>query len=180
MKPRNAGLFLALGPPPFHQGARGVQKIRNGETLEGIFGYWPSFHDAEIVQIRLDRGDLLEPEGEPRKPTLEADIHVFETTAQVTAERFHALRKHTLGTLAFRGVDELQLDGFNHQNVLFGLALEDISGRQLELLKWRVAFDSSFGLAATLVCEEIEVVRAVPFDPPAHLAGTPLPPSPAP
>jgi hypothetical protein len=157
-----------------------VQKVRNAETLEDIFGYWPSFHDAEIVQVRLVRGDLLEPEGKPRKPTLEADVYVFETTDQVTEEGFYALRKHTLATLAFCGIDELQLDGFNHQNVLFGLSLEDISDRQLELLKWRVAFDSSFGFAATFMCEQIEVVRAVPFDPPAHMAGTQLPPSPAP
>jgi hypothetical protein len=64
--------------------------------------------------------------------------------------------------------------------VLFGLSFEDTSDRQLEELKWLVSFDSSFGLGATFMCKEIEVVRAVPFDPPAHMAGTQLPPSPAP
>jgi hypothetical protein len=159
---------------------RSVKKIRNSEALEDIFGYWPSFHDAEVVEVRLDRGDSLAPDGGPRKPTLEADTHVFEMTDQVTEQGFYAQRKHTLATFAFRGIDELQLDGFNHQNVLFGLELEDISDRQLEVLKWRVSFDSSFGLAATFMCEEIEVVRAVPFDPSAHIAGTQQPPSPAP
>ena len=98
----------------------------------------------------------------------------------MTEQGFYALRKHTLVTLAFHGIDELQLDGFNHQNVLFGLGLEDISDRQLEILKWHISFDSSFGLAATFMCKEIEVVRAVPFDPPAHLADTQLPSSPSP
>jgi hypothetical protein len=69
---------------------------------------------------------------------------------------------------------------FNHQNALFGLLPEDISDRQLEMLKWNVGFDSSFGLAATFMCEEIEVLRAVPFDPPGHITDTQQPPSPAP
>ena len=68
-----------------------MPKVLNREALEEIFGYWPSFHDAEIPLVRLDRGDLLAAEGEPRKPTLEADIHVFETTDQVTDQGFYAL-----------------------------------------------------------------------------------------
>jgi hypothetical protein len=140
-----------------------MKKVRNSEALADIFGYWPSFHDAEVVEVRVNRGDSLDAQGEVRKPTLEADIHVFETTDEVTEEGFYALRKHTLATLAFRGIDELKLDGFNHQSVLFGLGLHDISDRQLEVLKWRVSFDSSFGLAATFMCEEIVMVRAVPF-----------------
>jgi hypothetical protein len=157
-----------------------MEKIRNSEALVSIFGYWPSFHDAEVVRIRLDRGDAADPQGEPRKPSLEADIHVFEMTDEVTEEGFYALRKHTLATLAFHGIDELELEGFNVQNALFGIGLEDISDRQLEVLKWRVTIDSSFGLSATFMCEEIEIMRAVPFDPPTPMAGTQLPPSPAP
>lgn len=155
-------------------------KIRNSEALERVFGYWPSFHDAEVLQLRLDRGAVLDPKQHQRTPTLEADVHVFETTDQVTAEGFYELRKHTLVTLAFRGIDEARLDGFNHQNVLLALRLEDISDRQLEMLKWNVEFDSSFGLAASFMCENIEVVRAMPFDPPGHMIGTQLPPSPVP
>lgn len=154
--------------------------IRNSEALEEIFGYWPSFHDAEVLHVRLDRGDPPDRGGEPRRPTLEADIHVFEMTDQVTEQGFYALRKHTLVTFAFHGVDELELNGFNNQNALFGLRLEDISDRQLEVLKWSVGFESSFGLEASFMCEEAEVVRAVPFDPSHHMGRTQLPPSPAP
>jgi hypothetical protein len=154
--------------------------VQNHEMLEEIFGYWPSFHDAEVVRMRLDRGDSTHPGGERRKPSLETDVHVFEITDQVTDQGFYALRKHTLATLAFHGIDDLQLEGFNHQNVLFGLQLEDVSQRQLEALKWQVSFDSSFGVHSTLMCETIEVVRAVPYEPPARMAGTQLPPSPAP
>jgi hypothetical protein len=154
-----------------------MAKVRNSEAIEKIFGYWPSFHDAEVLHVRLDRGDPPNPEGEARRPTLETDIHVFEMTDQVTEEGFYVLHKHTLVTFAFQGVDELQLNGFNNQNALFGLRPEDISDRQLELLKWSVGLDSSFGLEANFMCEEIKVVRAVPFDPPRHMGRTQLPPS---
>ncbi len=52
-------------------------------------------------------------------------------------------------TLLFEGVDELELDGFNHQNALFALSLGDISDRQLERLKWEVSFHASYGFRRT-------------------------------
>ena len=52
--------------PPAH--------FENEEKLIDIFGYWPSFHDAEILRIRLDRAGS---DG----PSLTADIHVFEMKA---------------------------------------------------------------------------------------------------
>jgi hypothetical protein len=103
-------------------------------------------------------------------------------TDQVTKQGSYLLRNHTLVTLGFSGIDELQLTWFNHQNSLCGLRLEDISDRQLETLKWSVSFDSSNGLEATFMCEAIEVLEAMPFDPPRNLSGnhgTQLPPSPA-
>ncbi len=37
--------------------------IEGSERLTAIFGYWPSFHDAEVVKFDLWRGDV-EPEAE--------------------------------------------------------------------------------------------------------------------
>jgi len=147
-----------------------MKKVINNEALTNIFGYWPSFHDAEVTQVRLDRGEGVGPAGETTNPTLEADIHVFEMTDDVGADGAYVLRKHTLATFAFRGIDELELNGFNHQNVLWQLLLEDISDRQLEALKWAVSFSSSFGLEGSFNCLEVEVIHAVPFDPPEWLA----------
>jgi len=58
-----------------------MKKVINNEALTNIFGYWPSFHDAEVTQVRLDRGEGVGPAGETTNPTLEADIHVFEMSA---------------------------------------------------------------------------------------------------
>jgi hypothetical protein len=135
-----------------------ISRITNSEALTRIFGTWPAFHDAEVLQISLDRDG-------PAGPELESQIHVFEMTAEVTQEGFYELRNHTLATLAFSGVDELRIEDFNQQNVLYGLTLTDISNRQLDVLKWEVSFSSSFGVSAQFLCKTIGVVSAEPFTP---------------
>lgn len=32
--------------------------IEHAETLTHVFGHWPSFHDAEVLEINLWRGDV--------------------------------------------------------------------------------------------------------------------------
>ena len=86
-------------------------------------------------------------------------------TSTVTPEGFYELRHHTLVTLRFEGVDELLLEGFNNQNALMGLQIEDISSRQFELLKWEVAIDAAYGLDASFLCRAIAVTSAKPFTP---------------
>lgn len=52
--------------------------VENAAALEAIFGRWPSFHDAEVLRVALDRsGD----DG----PTLELVVHVFVMTGEVDA-----------------------------------------------------------------------------------------------
>jgi Immunity protein 50 len=133
-------------------------RIHNSEVLTSVFGTWPSFHDAEVVALRLDRSGMSGPE-------MEADIHVFEMTSEVTPEGFYRLRNHTLVTVLFTGIEELSMDDFNQQNVLSDLVLKDISQRQPEVLKWEVVFAASFGLAAKFLCEAISVLRAEPLQP---------------
>jgi Immunity protein 50 len=133
-------------------------RIHNSEALTSVFGTWPSFHDAEVVAVRLDRSGMSGPE-------MEADIHVFEMTPEVTPEGFYRLRNHTLVTLLFTGIEGLSMDDFNQQNVLSDLVLKDTSERQPDVLEWEVVFAASFGLAAKFLCEAISVLRAEPFQP---------------
>jgi hypothetical protein len=129
------------------------RSIRNSDALTTIFGSWPSFHDAEVLRVRMDRGTVFE--GGPddgRKPLLDADIHVFETTDEVSEQGVYKLCNHTLVTLGFHGVDRLELTGLDSQNVLFDL---EIAETQLEAFNWEVTFVPSTGVAATFVCEDM-------------------------
>jgi hypothetical protein len=143
------------------------QRIENAELLTSIFGYWPSFHDAEVIWLRLDRG----ASSHGMAPTVEALIHTFEMTGDVDASGYYVLRSHVLVHLRFSGVREALLSGFNHQNALLGLQIEDIRRRQMEELNFEVRFDSAFGLEASFHCHGLEVVDVQP----CGNDGSPLP-----
>ena len=134
--------------------------IAGAEQLVAIFGYWPTFHDAEVVRFCLARSaDFADG------PLVEADVHVFEITDQVTPNGLLALRHHSLVTFRFTGVDSLQVSEFNNQNALWSLDIEDIRARQLELLAYEVSFSPSFGMNATFLCRTAEVLAVRKWDP---------------
>jgi hypothetical protein len=138
-----------------------VEGIAGAEQLVAVFGYLPSFHDAEVLWLRLDRrahGDGC------YGPTLEALVHAFEMTSEVGADGNYVLRHHVLVHLRFLDVVELQLDGFNYQNALMGLTLTDLRDRQMERVRWAAHFDSAFGVDASFQCYAVEVVSVVPCD----------------
>lgn len=146
-----------------------VEHIVGAGQLVAVFGYWPSFHDAEVLWLRLDRrahGDGC------HGPTLEALVHAFEMTSEVGADGYYVLRHHVLVHLRFIDVVELQMDGFNFQNVLSGLALTDLRDRQMERVRRAAHFQSTFGVDMSFQCYDIEVASVVP----CSKAGEPLVP----
>ncbi len=134
--------------------------IDNAEKLTQIFGRWPSFHDAEVVRVVLDRTGA---EG----PTLETSIHVFDMSSEVDARGFYVLQNHTLVTLKFSGVVLDQFAGFNQQNVLWDLTVSAIDPDKHEGRRLAVEMPTSYGLTAQFECVRGEVLDAQPFSPPA-------------
>jgi hypothetical protein len=88
------------------------------------------FHDAEVVRLLLDRDG----------PTLELDIEVF---AQLPKARIERLR--------FLDVDEVEIGGFNEQNVLFDVKAERGSDGL-----WNVKLQSSYGLNGEFRCRTVQ------------------------
>jgi Immunity protein 50 len=135
------------------------KQIAGADQLVAVFGYWPSFHDAEVLWLRVDRhfyGDGC------YGPTLETLVHAFEMTSEVAADGYYVLRHHVLVHLRFVEVVELRLDGFNCQNALMGLTLTDLRDRQMERVRWSVHFDSAFGVDSSFQCFAVEVLSVVP------------------
>jgi hypothetical protein len=86
-------------------------------------------------------------------------------TREVDSLGFFILRRHTLVTLRFDGVVELDLHGFNGQNALSGLRLEDLSELEESDVRWSVSLASSFGLGGRFACASISVTAARPYEP---------------
>src|SRR5437870_1537573 len=117
----------------------GAHLVSHSDRLVAILGAWPTFHDAEVLRLRLDRSE----------PSLEAiiDVQHGPNAAQVTL-RFHA-------------VTELELGGLNAQNVLFDLTIESVASTPG---RCKVGFNPSYGLGADFECGAIEVINAVASD----------------
>ena len=92
-----------------------LASIPGGPELLAWFGYVPSFHDAEIISLHLNRTGLS---------TL--CIHTWEITDTVDSKGFYALEKQAIVTFTLEEIENLELEGFSHQNVIGGLELNRI------------------------------------------------------
>ena len=87
--------------------------IQGGAQLLQWFGRVPSFHDAEVLTLALDR----------EKTRCDVRIHTFEMTAEVDVKGFFVSRNHVVVSFRLEGVIHLELIDFNQQNVIYGLSL---------------------------------------------------------
>jgi Immunity protein 50 len=151
--------------------------IKNSNKITDIFGYWPTFHDAEVHSLSLSGGvvDPCVPGCE--SPMLDLKIHLWEMTKEVDKEGWIVLAKHTLMEMRFRNVEKLELSNFNYHNSImemtFGMEPENLhpigGGRKPPMII--VEIEPSFGLLAKFKCQSAEVLSAVPCDPDGPLTG---------
>jgi Immunity protein 50 len=143
-----------------------IQSFIDGSNkLTEIFGYWPTFHDAEIIDVQLWRGDV-----EPRRnswvlPVLTVKLHVWQVGPELDPNGYCLLQHSTLTTLRFHDVEQFRMNGFNHQNPIFGLQIsrqERADGRPTPL--FGVEFDpvGDGNVEASFQCSRVEVVDATP------------------
>jgi hypothetical protein len=136
--------------------------IEGSQKLTDIFGYWPSFHDAEVIEFHLWRGDV-EPEQERNVfPVLTVKLHVWELTQEEDAQGHLVLRHHTLATLRFYDVDEFRTEGFNQQNAILKLSIEQRERTDGPSPFFFVEFRPAFGMSASFRCFRVVVVDVAP------------------
>ncbi|AWM34362.1 Imm50 family immunity protein [Hymenobacter nivis] len=100
--------------------------VANKESLIQYLGHWPSFHDAEIVSLKFTRGV---PE---YWPVICLEIDIIGVC---------------LVELEFQEVRDYQLDGFNHQNVIFDIRFNEEDG----LVNCEI--DTSYGLNGSIIAQ---------------------------
>jgi hypothetical protein len=94
------------------------EKIPGGPELLAWFGGEPSFHDAEIISLSLNRTGISVLE-----------VCGWLTTGAVDADGYLVLEKHAVVTFSVEGIIDLRLDGFSRQNVIYGLVLRRAKDR---------------------------------------------------
>jgi hypothetical protein len=127
-----------------------IAEILGSEKLIAINGRWPSFHDAEVLELTLSRGEMSGDNWV--SPSITVRIHVFIELPN---------SKHTLTTIRFDNITEVNIQEFNHQNAILGLYIsrsEDSSSNGRTI--FAVEFRPAFGISAFFRCSAIEVVDA--------------------
>lgn len=122
--------------------------VPGAAELHDWFGYWPNFHDGEVIQLRLSRTG-----------TSSMLVHAFQMTSQLDKDGYYVLDKDILVEFQLEGVSDLGLEGFNHQNVIFSLTIEKTENG------YRPDMHSSYGLAGTIDASAISL-RQTPGKPP--------------
>ena len=136
-----------------------IAGIQNQEALTSIFGYWPSFHDAELLAVRLD--------SDPKCfGSLETDLHVFEMTSEVDDRGFFVLAHHQLVCLRFCGLTDLELVDFQRGNILDSLEIEAIEVTDNQRCSFDIAFNAILGCALYFKCQEVAVFSVKPYEKP--------------
>lgn len=131
-----------------------LNKIINSYKLEEIYGYWPSFHDAEIHEIKLKRNI------KGSETLLELIIHLFEMTSDADKRGYYKLTKHNLVTIRFEEIEDMKLENFNHQNSIFELVIDKLDKEDF----YKVDINSSHGCYGSFRCKRIEVVEVKNYD----------------
>ena len=117
-----------------------LRDVRGAREVIAWFGYWPSFHDAEVVSVLLSRDD------ESR-----IDIHTFNTSPEVNETGHYKTTNHAIVSFIMKDMQAMELTDFNHQNVLSCLVLSRVEdGFKLEL-------GCCYGLCGSLQAASIRI-----------------------
>ena len=121
-----------------------VRLVTNGEKLVEAMGYWPSFHDANVLEVSRCPGSFS------------TTIHVFSMTDQVDTAGYYILEKHHLVTLVMLGVQGNSLPTDYSSDCLEELTFQRV-GDMLQ-----INFESVMGQSGTILCSGAEIQAVIP------------------
>ncbi|CAN5475569.1 hypothetical protein BH10CYA1_BH10CYA1_61820 [soil metagenome] len=118
-----------------------IDSIPGASQLRAAFGGdWPSFHDAEVLTLCLSREN-----------SSWLKLHILKTTNKVDSDGNLLHENDLIVIFRFERVKDVELSGFNHQNVIAGLNLKHSEGMiELSLL-------GCFGLCGTISAENVSI-----------------------
>jgi hypothetical protein len=114
--------------------------VPGAAELFSWFGFWPSFHDGEVVSLHLDRAGPSQ-----------LRVHTWEGTHELDGRGYIALRKHVVVTFILGDIRELELDGFSHQNVLAEVTLT-LGPEGYELKMW-----PCYGISGAITARSLRI-----------------------
>jgi hypothetical protein len=111
----------------------GIESISGAQELYDWFGYWPCFHDAEVLKFCLSIGE----------PSCLV-VHTWEMTSNVNAQGFYELTKHIVVEFVLEGLSNVNLGDLWEHSILLDLGAEKTEQG------FRLDFSATYGLCGTI------------------------------
>ena len=127
----------------------GLDSIVGAPELLDWFGYWPDFHDAEVIRFHLELG----------APSF-LQVHTWEMTNTVTAAGFYELRKHVVVDFLLSNVSSINLQDLWEHSILLSLGINKSD------TGFRLDISSAYGLCGTIEAQQLSL-RLTPGQPSA-------------
>ena len=122
-----------------------IPLVNNAAKLISVFGEWPSFHDAEVLKLELER----------RPPSLTLTVLIRRNIREEPADKsYFKVTGSWVVTLRFQRIDDVVLENFNHQNVITEIVIKARAPQGLEVL-----IEPILGFYGKFVCESAEVIE---------------------
>jgi Immunity protein 50 len=133
-----------------------LELISGRELLIQHLGHWPTFHDFEVISLTLERAVVSAATRD-----LRATFFVFDLGKSPDDPE----RKQGTAEFLFENIDQVRIDGFNHQNPIMGLSI--VSAELLgEARRFRVQWGGAcIQHDVSFTCGRIAVVRVVDLNP---------------
>ena len=132
-----------------------TEHIVGSDKLVAALGYWPSFHDAEIVSVSAERVLPVAPGS--ASVTLVVHLRTYEPRGEGTAQYEQVLVKSILATFVCKQVSDLELSEFNHQNVIDSLSVRRDTSAKAADSPLVLSIEPSWGLGGIVRCATIEL-----------------------
>jgi len=149
---------MPLSEPNFEQpiSPEILAQIAGRDLLIEQIGHWPKFDDFEVLSITLDRAPVTATVCD-----LRATFMVFD----INKSRRDPDRRQGNAEFLFESVDDLKIEGFNHQNPILGISItpfKPAGGRGRFCVAWG---GTSMTHEVSFSCGRIAVLRVMDLNP---------------
>jgi hypothetical protein len=119
----------------------GLDSIARARELYDWFGYWPGFHDAEVLKFRLSTSE-----------SSYLVVHTWEMTNKVSAQGFYEQTKHIVVEFELKSVSLINLTYHPlDRSIFLSLNLEKTENR------FRLSFDAAYGVSGSTEVQGLSI-----------------------
>lgn len=128
-----------------------AKDVINGDLILDQ-GAWPNFHDAEVHELKIWRGDVRPDDNVWIGPVIDASFELC------------AIKDPYLMLVRFHDCESIELKSFNHQNALYDLCFSSEQrgyyrdGKPLPPFVC-VSFEQAFGVRLSFKCMRVEALE---------------------